>query len=123
MNSFETVLSAIETLPVGIHIPKPQSANSAKLEGWCIRRGERALVYSMPNHSKPDKRHKKGVTVCELRQAYERLVATGEFTRSWFKEWMPDCNREGACNYTTIGSVFELVRVAKHSGPGVYRIL
>ena len=120
MKSSDTVLIEIEALPVGTPIPKPQSDDSAKLDGWGCRRGERALVYSMPNHSKPDEPRKKRVTVNELRQAYERLVATGEFTRAWFKECMPDCNKEGSCNYTTIGGIFELVRVAKHSGRGVY---
>ena len=121
MNDFETILSAIEGLPIGTYIPKPKSSDSSKVYGWGQRRGEKALVYAMPNHSKRERPHKKGVTVSELRQAYDQIATTGEFTRAWFNERMPDCSKEGACNYTTIGGVLELVGVAKYDGPSVYR--
>lgn len=122
MQDFETILSAIEALPEGTPIPKPKSDRS-KLYGWGKRRGERALVYIMPNHSNPENPHKKGVTVAEFGQAYNRIVEKGEFTREWFKLNMPDCDKEGGCNYTTIGGIFKLIGVAKHDGPGVYRAL
>lgn len=106
---------------MGTPIPKPNSSDSSKVYRWGQRRGEKALVYTMPNHSKPERPHKKGVTVSEFRQAHDRIATTGEFTRAWFNERMPDCSKEGACNYTTIGGVLQIVGVAKYEAPGVYR--
>ncbi len=121
MRDFETILEKLQGLPEGTWIPKPQSAESSKFERWGLRRGERALIYSMPNHTSAGKRYEKGVNISEIRQAFDQLVDSGEFSRSWFQKHMPDCNQEGSCNYTTIGGLFELLEIAKHSGPGLYQ--
>jgi hypothetical protein len=109
MDDFDAVMTAITKLPNGTFIPKPQSDQSSRISKWGRRRGETALVYAMPNHSNPTKPHKKGITITEFRRAFEVLHSTGEFTRAWFQVHMPACNKEGACNFTTIGGLFELV--------------
>ena len=94
-----------EVMP-GSVIPKPKTGREYRVKGWGTRRGERALIYFIPsrNESKP---YQKGVTVSEWKRAYEQLVSAGELRRSWFKSALPACNREGSCNFTTIGGVFE----------------
>ncbi len=121
MDDFNAVMAAIKMLANGTFIPKPQSDQSSRIFGWGKRRGEQALVYAMPNHSNPTKPHKKGITITEFKRAFEVLHSTGEFTRAWFRNHMPACNKEGACNFTTIGGIFELVGVAVHVDRGVYR--
>lgn len=122
MDGFAKLIASIESLAVDTAIPKPRSLNSTKISHWGTRRGERALIYSMPNHSCPEKKHQKGVTVSELHRAYENLVTTGEFNRAWFSSCMPACMKEGTCNFTTIGGLFELTGIAEYCGPGVYRL-
>lgn len=75
----------------------------------------------MPNHKHPSKPHRKGVTVSEFEQAYERLIENGEFTREWFNANMLACRKDGSCNFTTIGGLFQLVGVANYAGVGTYR--
>lgn len=120
--SFEDVRQRIEAMSIGSAIPKPKSSDSSRFVGWGVRRSERAVIYAMPNHKNPSKPHKKGVTLNELEKAYEHLVNNGSFTREWFNANMPGCRREGACNFTTIGGLFELVGVARYAGTGTYRV-
>ena len=105
----------------GTIIPKPAAKDNFRIKGWGSRRGERALVYTIPNHKDPNRPYQKGVTITEWLQAYHQLVTNGDFRRSWFDQFMPDCAKEGGCNYTTIGGVFELLGDAEYSGPGLYR--
>lgn len=118
--SFEALLARLEALPSGTPIPKPTSPDSSRIHRWGVRRGERAIVYAMPNHSNPAKPHQKGVTVAELRSAYARLVDEGTFTRDWFERNLSECAREGACNFTTIGGLFGLLGVAEYLCAGTY---
>ncbi|MDF2372516.1 MAG: hypothetical protein P1V21_17160 [Rhizobiaceae bacterium] len=121
VQDFELVMDVIARLPNGTSIPKPQSNESSKIFGWGRRRGEKALVYAMPNHKTPEKPHKKGITITEFKLAYDVLLSTGKFTRAWFEIHMPECNNEGGCNFTSIGGVFELVGVAEYVARGGYQ--
>lgn len=80
------------------------------------------MIYTMPSHTNPTKPHRKGVTTQDLKDAYERLVSTGTFTRAWFNENMVTCRAEGGCNFTTLGGLFQLVGLATYEGAGVYRL-
>jgi hypothetical protein len=82
--------------------------------------GRRALVYTIPNHKNRTKPYEKGITVPEWDQAFEHLTDTGDFSRSWFEQSMPACAKEGGCNFTTIGGIFELLGYATHEW-GTYR--
>ncbi len=100
-------------------IPKPKARKDFTVKGWGQRRGERALIYNIPNHNNPYP-YRKGITESEWKMAHKQLSETGEFTREWFRSAMTDCNKEGGCNFTTIGGIFELLGIATYPGHGVY---
>lgn len=104
----------------GTIIPKPQSAGEYRVVGWGQSRGEDALVYSIPARLSGGKASKKRIKISDFKAAYHVLVKTGEFTHSWFKENLPDCAKDGSCNFTTIGGIFELLGEAQYAGRGVY---
>jgi hypothetical protein len=117
----EGIVSEIErTAKPGTKIPKPEPRGDFIVKRWGVRRGERALIYTIPNHKKPTKPYEKGITASEWVKAFDRLMATGEFTRSWFDRSMPSCAKEGGCNFMTIGGVFQLLGYAAHDR-GVYK--
>ncbi len=108
----------------GTVIPKPKACGDYVVKRWGKRRGERALIYTIPNQTHPQPNqahpHEKGVNESEWIEAFDQLTTTGEFTRLWFETAMADCNKEGGCNFTTIGGIFELLGDAYHER-GVYR--
>ena len=115
------VLADIERQIIpGTVIPKPQARGDFIAKGWGVRRGKRALIYTIPNHKTPAKPYQKGITESEWVQAFEHLTDAGDFSRSWFERSMPACAKEGGCNFTTIGGVFELLGYAAYDR-GVYR--
>ncbi len=103
-------------------IPKPEATAPFYVKGWGRRRGQAALIYKIPNHSNPSKPHEKGVTEGELNAAYEELLATDTLTRTWFNHALRECAAEGACNFTTIGGLFQLLGIAYYAGRGIYRL-
>ena len=116
----DSILPKLQLIASGTVIPKPEAHDNFTVKGWGIRRGESALVYFIPNHSNPRKPHQKGITAGEWEQAYRRLQATGEFTKTWFDSQMPECSNEGSCNFTTIGGIFSLLGLAAYEDRGVY---
>lgn len=91
----------------GSVIPKPSAKDEFIIKGEGKRRGERALIYYIPNHNDSTKPYEKGMTESEFEQAYQQLAKNGKFTRKWFNENMVACSKEGGCNFTTIGGIFE----------------
>jgi hypothetical protein len=121
MTTMPSILSVIEgSLTPGTVIPKPQARSDFAVKGWGVRRGERALIYTIPNHKKPNRPYQKGITASELVKAFQHLADAGELSRSWFGRALPDCAKEGGCNFTTIGGIFELLGYALYNR-GVYR--
>lgn len=119
----KTILAEIETkLVTGMKIPKPKSQADFVVTGWGVRRNERALIYAIPNHKTPTKPYRKGIMESEWIQAFEQLIKAGDFSRKWFKDSMPACAKEGSCNFTTIGGVFEVLGYAAYAR-GNYRRL
>lgn len=104
----------------GAEIPKPETDSVYRVKGWGRRRGERALIYFIPNRANRGQPHEKGVTESEWKQAYDRLASEGELRHSWFRRSMVRCHREGACNFTTIGGVFVALGIAVRHGRGIY---
>lgn len=104
----------------GMCIPKPEAKADFYVKNWGRRRGEPALIYSIPNHRSPGKGLAKGITESEFVQAYAELQLSGKFTRTWFNGHLAKCAKEGGCNFTTIGGVFEILGEAKYSSRGVY---
>ena len=109
-----------KSIAAGTVIPKPEAKSDFTVKAWGKRRGEPALIYYIPNHGNPNKPHEKGITENELEKAFAQLQQSGEFTRVWFNAHLAACAKEGACNYTTIGGIFELLSNAKYSSRGVY---
>ena len=108
-------------IPEGTVIPKPKTSERHRTKGWGRRRGEPALVYLIPNHGNPSHPHEKGITETEFERACNQLNQSGEFSSKWFNEVLTGCAREGSCNFTTIGGVFELLGEASYSSPGIYK--
>ena len=75
-----------------------------------ISRDGSALVYRIPNN-RGGKPYQKNIPAPEWEVAYQRLVGSGEFTRTWFKRNLP-CAKNGGCNFTLIGEVFVLLELA-----------
>lgn len=109
-----------EILP-GMEIPKPLPKGQFLVKGWGRRRGEDALIYTIPNHKNPAKPYSKGITASEFESAYQQLHASGELTRQWFDDHISACAKEGPCNFTTVGGIFEILGIAKYIGSGIYQ--
>lgn len=115
------ILAELEKrIATGTVIPKPQAKGSFKVKGWGKRRGEPALIYMVPNRKTPSRPYQKGITQSEWTAAFDRLRSAGEFSREWFKAAMPLCAKEGDCNFTTIGGIFQLLGYADYER-GAYR--
>ena len=104
----------------GTVIPKPEARGDFFVRRWGRRRGERALIYAIPNHRDEKRPYEKGITESEWVAAHDRLASAGNFTRTWFRCAMPACEAEGSCNFTTIGGVFELLGIARYVQRGTY---
>ena len=102
-------------------IPKPAARAPFRVKGEGMRRGERAIIYTIPSHAATSRRHEKGITGSELELAYAELVRSGSFTRDWFNEHLQACAKEGACNFTTIGGLLQLLGEAEYVERGTYR--
>ena len=109
-----------QTATPGTVIPKPEPRGDFIVKRWGRRRGERALIYTIPNHNDQKSPYEKGITESEWVEAYDRLIETGQITRKWFRCAMAECNAEGSCNFTTIGGMFELLGVASYAQRGTY---
>lgn len=120
-HSMQGIVEMIETVvKPGTVIPKPQARGDFVAKHWGCRRGERALIYTIPNHRDEKQLYEKGITESEWVKAYDRLTETGQITRKWFCAALGKCNADGSCNFTTIGGVFELLGVARYAQRGVY---
>jgi hypothetical protein len=120
MSSEEDIFILVGTLPAGTIIPKPTAKGLFRVKGQGKRRGQSALIYSIPNRRNSDASYEKGINEGEWRKAYSELLGTGHFTADWAKQNIPDCIREGYCNFTTIGGVFCLLGFARYEGRGTY---
>lgn len=116
------LIEKIRSLQQGTVIPKPEATADFTIKGWATRRGEQALVYRIPNHKSPENILVKGVTISEFECAYAEIQSSGQFTRSWFNANLSRCAKEGGCNFTTIGGIFELLGLARHVRGAYVRI-
>ena len=110
-----------ETATPGTVIPKPEAREDFAVKGWGRRRGQRALIYTIPNHKNQENPHEKGINESEWIKAFDQLMKAGELSSQWFKKNMTKCYEEGSCNFTTIGGIFLLLGEACYHKRGVYR--
>jgi hypothetical protein len=113
------LVERIRGIKQGTPIPKPNSLGHLIIR-WGKRRGEEALIYSIPNRNNPTKPYEKGIAISEFQQAFEKLRKDGEFTRKWFDRAMVPCAKEGGCNFTTIGGIFKILSLAQYEQRGRY---
>lgn len=114
------IFNQVISIKTGTVIPKPEAKDDFVVKGIGKRRGEEALMYFIPNHKNPDKPYQKGITRLEWEKAYQQIVSQGSFSRKWFQDNMPECAKEGGCNFTTIGGIFELLKIAQYER-GLYK--
>ena len=110
-----------KSISPGLVIPKPEGRADFVVKNWGIRRGEPALIYLIPNHQNPSKPYQKGITESEFDRSFAELQKCGELTRAWFDRSLHKCAKEGGCNFTTIGGIFELLGVARYANRGTYQ--
>jgi len=101
-------------------IKKPKAKGKHLVKGWGKRRGQEALIYTIPNNREPSNPYEKGITIDEFEKAFQKLKSSGELTREWFNKNLMDCAKEGSCNFTTIGGIFEILDEAEYIKRGVY---
>lgn len=114
------LIEGIKLLKQGTVIPKPDATAEFKIKGWGVRRGEQALIYSIPNHRSPTKNLEKGITVSEFELCYVEIMSSKLLTRAWFNSNLSRCAKEGSCNFTTIGGILQLLGLAQYAGRGSY---
>ncbi len=118
----DLLLRRIHLLPPGTIIPKPDAKADFTIKGLGKRSRETALVYRIPNHS-GGRPYEKGITDTDWRLALQQLIKAGELTRDWFNSAMPRCAKEGGCNFTTIGGILSLLRIATYTARGTYSLV
>lgn len=120
--TYEELTKKIKSLPRGTIIPKPQAEKNFTIKGIGKRRNEEALIYIIPtnNPEKYPKGHEKGITFNEFYSSYAILQETSKFERAWIETNLPECIKEGSCNFTTIGGIFELLGIAQYNNLGCY---
>ena len=79
---------------------------------------EIAIIYSIPSYKDGKFHYEKGITFSEIFTALKELSKTGFLSRDWFNNNLPNCAKEGDCNYTSLGGIFELLGLAKYSENG-----
>lgn len=113
-------IRALAEQSIGIEIPKPVAKAPFRIKGIGKRRREEALTYLIPSHSPRTSHYIKGITLSEFEKAYSELISSKKLTRKWFNLELQDCAKEGACNFTTIGGIFQLLGLAKYKERGIY---
>jgi hypothetical protein len=111
-----------ETIVPGTIIPKPRSTRPYCFMYWGKSRGEEAFVYGIPTKPGTNKSSTKRIPCSVFEEAY-KVLQTGEITKRWFVKTFPKVNKDGGCDFTTLGGVFQLLGLAEWSKEGVYRRL
>lgn len=89
------------------------------IKGEGESRGEKALVYCIPNNKNPKKPTTKRVTKSEFIKAYKQLCENGEFTKPWFNNNIT-CKKDGGCNFIMMGNIFLEIGEATFYKRGVF---
>lgn len=104
-------------------IPKPETNNEFKILRVGIRRNQPAIIYSIPSHINENIHYEKGITYSEFSSVLNELFNTGYVTRTWFNDNLPECAKEGSCNFTSLCGILELLGYCKYSEKGKYEAI
>lgn len=96
-------------------IPKPNTDNPFTILRFGQRRKQTAVIYAIPCHTGKKPHYEKGITLAEFAHVLRALDENGSVTLSWFKEHLPDCVKEGSCNYTSLCGILELLGYCTYS--------
>lgn len=55
-----------------------------------------------------------------LYKCYEQILKENKLTREWYETTFPIENSGRPCNYTTIGSILEKLKIVEYQGNGLY---
>ena|ERR1035437_936397 len=117
----QDIVALLKSLPVGTRIPKPEAVGEFRIKGWVDSPDGEALAYKIPSHAIPPRPRSKTVSTRRFKLSFERLMTTGELTRSYFKTTATKKTDEGGCNFTTVGGLFCLLGFAEYAGNAAYR--
>lgn len=70
-------------------------------------RGEDAIVHEIAN--KEGKTYRKRVKISDILKAYNYYREKKELTRDWAKENIPECLKDGGCNFVVIRGLVEKI--------------
>ena len=101
-------------------IPKPETDNEFRILRVGRRRNQTAIIYSIPSHTNENSHYEKGITYSEFSRVLDELSTSGYVTRSWFYNNLPECAKEGSCNFTSLCGILELLGYCKYSEKGKY---
>jgi hypothetical protein len=103
----------------GTIIPKPRAKHNFIVKGFTTSKGEEALAYFVNNKNSKIPSEKR-VTFSEFVKSYNQLIDNGEVSRKWYSDTFPDINYQDPCNFTTVGGIFILLKLAYYKKPGIY---
>ncbi|MGB6129032.1 MAG: hypothetical protein WBG30_09800 [Psychrilyobacter sp.] len=109
---FKEIKNQIKDLK-GMIIPKPYTEKQI-IKGLGKRRGKEPLIYKIPSRTVKNKYYEKGINCDEFNFSFSLLKQKKYFDRKTFNTELPYCSKEGGCNFTTIGGLFELLGVAEY---------
>ena len=112
-----------ETIKPGTIIQKPKSKKKYHFLGCGVSRGEESFVYELPTNPNTKRSSKKRIPCSAFNEAYKILLKNGEITKTWFASAFPKVNADGGCNFTTLGGVFQIIKLAEWINAGTYRRL
>ena len=98
----------------GLKIPKPYAHSNYKIVKWAYKNGENIMYYSIPNKMNINKPYIKSIKESDFKKAYAQLLETGSLNRKWFNKELQHDSYCHPCNYTTIGGVFELLKIVTY---------
>jgi len=96
---------------IGTIIRRPR-VNARVME---VNNAQRTIIYENVPPT-----YQKTITAGELLGARNILIQDGQFTLQWYKTNFPREAGNKPCNFTTIGGLFVLLRLARYERPGVY---
>jgi len=105
----------------GTKIPRSRAQEPYLFIRWGRSRGEEALVFQIPTRPGTKKPSEKRIPRSVFEESHKTLLEHGLITCAWFVDTFPEVGKDGLCTFTAVGGVFELLKLATKTNPGIYR--